>query len=173
MQQVDIAVIGAGTAGIPAAIEAAQAGASVVVIEQSDRIGGTLHVSAGQMSGSRTRLQRERGIDDSPQAHVDDARRISRDTCNIPLVAKAAELAGETVDWLMALGFDVDPACPAILHLHDRDWVYEPAGSSSFRRVEVVGGDTWPGNRQEVRSGLEPGQRVVANALVLQNTVEQ
>jgi cobalt-zinc-cadmium efflux system membrane fusion protein len=61
----------------------------------------------------------------------------------------------------------------AILHLHDRDWVYEPNGSSGFRRVEIVSGDTLPGNRQEVRSGLTPGQRVVANALVLQNTVEQ
>lgn len=119
MQQVDIAVIGAGTAGIPAAIEAAQAGASIMVVEQSDRIGGTLHVSAGQMSGSRTGLQRQRGIEDSPQAHVEDARRISRDTCNVPLVAKAAELAGETIDWLMAQGFDVDPVCPAILHLHE------------------------------------------------------
>jgi cobalt-zinc-cadmium efflux system membrane fusion protein len=61
----------------------------------------------------------------------------------------------------------------AILHLHDRDWVYEPEGPLKFRRVEVVSGDTLPGGRQEVRSGLEPGQRVVSNALVLQNTVEQ
>jgi cobalt-zinc-cadmium efflux system membrane fusion protein len=61
----------------------------------------------------------------------------------------------------------------AILHLHDRDWVYEPDGPSGFRRVEVVSGETLPANRQEVRSGLTPGQRVVANALALQNTVEQ
>jgi cobalt-zinc-cadmium efflux system membrane fusion protein len=61
----------------------------------------------------------------------------------------------------------------AILHLHDRDWVYTPSGAAAFRRIEVVGGDTLPGQRQEVRSGLQPGQRVVANALVLQNTAEQ
>jgi cobalt-zinc-cadmium efflux system membrane fusion protein len=61
---------------------------------------------------------------------------------------------------------------PAILHLHDRDWVYVPAGSSQFRRVEVVGGNMLPGNLQEV-SGIKPGQRVVSNALVLQSTVEQ
>jgi len=61
----------------------------------------------------------------------------------------------------------------AILHLHDRDWVYQPVGTQGFTRVEVVGGDSLPGGRQEVRSGLEPGQRVVANALALQNTVEQ
>jgi cobalt-zinc-cadmium efflux system membrane fusion protein len=61
----------------------------------------------------------------------------------------------------------------AILHLHDRDWVYVPVEGGKFRRVEVVGGNTLPGNLQEIVSGLKPGARVVANALVLQNTVEQ
>jgi cobalt-zinc-cadmium efflux system membrane fusion protein len=61
---------------------------------------------------------------------------------------------------------------PAILHLHDRDWVYVPAGGAQFRRVEVVGGNMLPGNLQEV-SGIRPGQKVVSNALVLQSTMEQ
>lgn len=119
MQHCDIAIVGAGTAGIPAAIEAVQAGARVVLIEQSDRVGGTLHISAAQMSGAGTRLQRERGITDTPQAHLDDAIRISRGTCDAALVAKATELGGSTIDWLMDLGFDMDPVCPAILHFHE------------------------------------------------------
>jgi cobalt-zinc-cadmium efflux system membrane fusion protein len=61
----------------------------------------------------------------------------------------------------------------AILHLHDRDWVYTPVQDNRFRRVEVAGGNMLPGNLQEVSSGIQPGQRVVANALVMQNTVEQ
>jgi cobalt-zinc-cadmium efflux system membrane fusion protein len=61
----------------------------------------------------------------------------------------------------------------AILHLHDREWVYVPADGANFERVEVVSGEMLPGHMQELRSGLEPGQRVVSNALVLQNTVEQ
>jgi len=60
----------------------------------------------------------------------------------------------------------------AVLHLHDRDWVYVPV-EGGFRRVEVTGGAMLPDNMQEIVSGIEPGQRVVANALVLQNTVEQ
>jgi cobalt-zinc-cadmium efflux system membrane fusion protein len=61
----------------------------------------------------------------------------------------------------------------AVLHLHDRDWVYVPAGSGKFQRVEVVGGNTLPGNMQEIVSGLRPGAQVIANALVLQSAVEQ
>jgi cobalt-zinc-cadmium efflux system membrane fusion protein len=61
----------------------------------------------------------------------------------------------------------------AVLHLHDRDWVYVPVDGGRFRRVEVIGGAMLPDNMQEIVSGIEPGQHVVANALVLQNTVEQ
>jgi cobalt-zinc-cadmium efflux system membrane fusion protein len=60
----------------------------------------------------------------------------------------------------------------AILHLHDRDWVYVPAAGGKFRLVEVVGGKMLPGYMQEV-TGIQPGQKVVANALVLQATAEQ
>jgi cobalt-zinc-cadmium efflux system membrane fusion protein len=60
----------------------------------------------------------------------------------------------------------------AILHLHDRDWVYTPMEGSRFHRVEVSGGAMLPGNQQEV-SGIQPGQQVVANALVMQATAEQ
>jgi cobalt-zinc-cadmium efflux system membrane fusion protein len=61
----------------------------------------------------------------------------------------------------------------AVLHLHDRDWVYVPLDTNRFQRVEVTGGAMLPGNMQELISGVQPGQRVVQNALVLQNTVEQ
>ena len=61
----------------------------------------------------------------------------------------------------------------AILHLHDRQWVYTPIGNGSFRRLEVVGANMLPNNMQEVTSGISPGKQVIANALVFQNTVEQ
>jgi membrane fusion protein, heavy metal efflux system len=59
------------------------------------------------------------------------------------------------------------------LHLHDRDWVYIPAGDKKFRRVEVTSGETLPDKMQVILSGIKVGQQVVSNALVLQNTVEQ
>jgi cobalt-zinc-cadmium efflux system membrane fusion protein len=61
----------------------------------------------------------------------------------------------------------------AILHLHDRDWVYVPAGGNKFERIEITSGSMLPGNMQEVMSGIKPGTQVVQNALVFQNTVEQ
>jgi cobalt-zinc-cadmium efflux system membrane fusion protein len=63
----------------------------------------------------------------------------------------------------------------AILHVHDRDFVYVPAPDSKFRRVEVVGGDLLPNDvsLQEVKSGLRPGQQVVSNALVLDHVLAQ
>jgi membrane fusion protein, heavy metal efflux system len=60
----------------------------------------------------------------------------------------------------------------AILHLHDRDWVYVPMQDNRFRRTEVLGGDMLPNNMQEVVSGIAPGQQVVANALEFQNSAE-
>src|SRR5580698_585584 len=61
----------------------------------------------------------------------------------------------------------------AILHLHDREWVYVPGGDKTFRRVEVTAGETLPNKMQEIAAGVRAGQQVVKNALVLQNTVEQ
>jgi cobalt-zinc-cadmium efflux system membrane fusion protein len=61
----------------------------------------------------------------------------------------------------------------AIMHMHDRDFVFVPAPDKKFRRVEVVGGDVLPDKMQEVQSGLRPGQQVVTNALVLDHVLAQ
>ncbi len=61
----------------------------------------------------------------------------------------------------------------AILHLHDRQWVYAPVSAGHFKRLEVVPGDMLPGNQQEIVSGIKPGDKVIADALTFQSTVEQ
>jgi cobalt-zinc-cadmium efflux system membrane fusion protein len=60
----------------------------------------------------------------------------------------------------------------AVLHLHDRDWVFVPAGDGHFRRVEIQSGSTLPGNKIEILSGILPGQQVVSNVLQLEATLE-
>jgi membrane fusion protein, heavy metal efflux system len=60
----------------------------------------------------------------------------------------------------------------AVLHLHDRDWVYVRDGSA-FRRVEVSSGRMLPHGQQEILSGVHSGQLVVMDALTLQNAAEE
>jgi membrane fusion protein, heavy metal efflux system len=67
--------------------------------------------------------------------------------------------------------YPVVPA-DAVLHLHDRDWVFIPAGGNQFKRVEVHAGDLLPGNKQELLSGIDVGQQVVSNVLQLETTLE-
>jgi cobalt-zinc-cadmium efflux system membrane fusion protein len=59
----------------------------------------------------------------------------------------------------------------AIVHLHDRDWVYIPV-QEKFKRVEVVSGGQLPNNMQQILSGLQPGQQVVTNAINLENAID-
>jgi cobalt-zinc-cadmium efflux system membrane fusion protein len=61
---------------------------------------------------------------------------------------------------------------PAVLHLHDRDWVFIPAADKHFKRIEVHPGSMLPGNRQELLAGITPGQQVVSNVLQLEATLE-
>jgi cobalt-zinc-cadmium efflux system membrane fusion protein len=61
----------------------------------------------------------------------------------------------------------------AVLHLHDRDWVFVPSGQNQFTRTEVQAGEMLPNKMQEIIAGLRPGQQVVNDALALENTVEQ
>jgi cobalt-zinc-cadmium efflux system membrane fusion protein len=67
--------------------------------------------------------------------------------------------------------FAVVPAS-AILHLHDRDWIFTPAGGSQFKRVEVESGDMLPGGKQQILAGITPGQQVVEKVLELEATLE-
>jgi fumarate reductase flavoprotein subunit len=159
----DLAVIGAGTAGMPAAMAAAERGLKVVLLEKSDRLGGTLHYSSGQMSAAGTRLQRERGIVDTPDLHFEDIMRISRGTAHRGLVRRAVDLAPRTIDWLMENGFEMHPACPAILHLHEayklpRSYWGVDGGRTILKAI------TPPFERARARHGIDLrfGNRVTA-----------
>ena len=61
----------------------------------------------------------------------------------------------------------------AVLHLHDRDWVFVPADDNKFKRTEIRAGQMLSGSRQVVLSGIEPGQQVMSNALLLESAGNQ
>ena len=115
----DLIVVGAGTAGIPAAVFAAGRGARVLMLDAAPDIGGTLHLSTGQMSAAGTRLQASLGIRDSAQAHFDDVMRISKGTADPELVRLAVDHAATTFDWLMDRGFVPLPEHPVLGQGHE------------------------------------------------------
>ena len=57
--QWDVIIVGAGSAGIPSSIFAANRGAKVLQLEASDKIGGTLMLSSGQISAAGTKRQKK------------------------------------------------------------------------------------------------------------------
>ncbi|MFP4032813.1 MAG: FAD-dependent oxidoreductase, partial [Desulfococcaceae bacterium] len=71
-EETDIAVIGSGAAGLSAAIEAREAGASVIVFEKRPVTGGNTRLSDGGLSGAGNFLQKERGVEDSPEQFFAD-----------------------------------------------------------------------------------------------------
>jgi len=130
----DLVVVGGGNAGLPAAIFAAQRGAKVLIVEAAGILGGTLHLSSGQMSAAGTKLQKAKGIEDSAQSHYDDVMRISKGTADPDIVRLAVFNAGETFDWLMDRGFDVYPEHPIVGTTHDPYSHARYAGSAQWGR---------------------------------------
>lgn len=127
----DLVVVGGGTAGLPAAIFAARAGARVLLLEKSPRLGGTLWFSGGQMSAAGTQLQRRLGIEDSPEAHLEDLQRLSRGTADPVIAGLAVRQAAPTVDWLLARGLTLMDGHPVTGTGHEpylRRRVYGPLG---------------------------------------------
>ena len=110
----DLIVVGAGTAGLPAAIHASRRGARVLIIEASATIGGTLNVAVGQVAAGGTTLQASKGIVDSPDLHFDDVMRISRGRADAALVRRIVDEAPATMDWLLAGGLTPLPNHPVV-----------------------------------------------------------
>jgi len=115
----DVIIVGAGTAGLPAAIHASQRGAKVLVVEGSDRIGGTLHFSAGSFSAAGTSLQRSKNIDDSPEKHFAESMRINHGTGNHTLMKLWQTNAAEAFEWLIRIGMKYPPTVPVAVAGHE------------------------------------------------------
>lgn len=115
----DVIIVGAGTAGIPAALEAAARGVRILLLDKAADIGGTLHVSGGHLSAAGTARQRAKGIEDTPQAHYADVMRISEHTARPDLTRLAVDLAPSVVDWLSDCGFVFAAETPRLVYGHE------------------------------------------------------
>src|SRR5581483_2888079 len=108
--EVPLLIIGAGAAGLCAALAAHEAGIEPVLIERDALPSGSTALSAGLIPAAGTRFQRQQGIADSPKLFAEDISRKAHSEADGKLVRLAAERAGPTVEWLAdtyALPFDV------------------------------------------------------------------
>jgi membrane fusion protein, heavy metal efflux system len=87
-----------------------------------------------------------------------------------PGILKLGMFVTATFQSLRPERFAIVPA-PAVLHLHDRNWVFVPAPDNKFRRVEVKAGQM-VGDKQVILAGIQSGQQVVSNVLQLEATLE-
>ncbi|MCI5774411.1 MAG: flavocytochrome c [Erysipelotrichaceae bacterium] len=105
--QADVVVIGAGGAGMAAAIEASDQGASVVILEKMSYIGGNTLRSEGGMNASETIYQKNKGIEDSVELMIEDTMKGGKGINNEELVTFFAQNSAPTIDWLTSIGMDV------------------------------------------------------------------
>ena len=100
----DYVIIGAGTAGLPAAIFASRRGARVLLIDAADSVGGTMHLASGQISAGGTILQEAKGIVDSPDKHYEDIMRMTDGLADENVVRRTVDNAPDTINWLLRGG---------------------------------------------------------------------
>lgn len=105
MKSYDVIIVGAGTAGIPAALEASKRGLSVALVEAAGEVGGTLHLSTASISAAGTSIQAAQGVTDSADDHFADYQRINHGTGHAPLVRKWMDEAASTIEWMISLGW--------------------------------------------------------------------
>lgn len=123
----DIVVVGAGGAGLAAALQASSMGADVIVLEKQGIIGGNTNYSTGGLNAAETSVQQKLGIEDSKQSHFDDTMSGGHYLNDSSLVATLVDKAAAAVDWLISLGADMSD-------------VGKMAGSSQNRTHRPVGG---------------------------------
>src|SRR5919107_3148000 len=97
---VPVLVIGAGACGLTAALSAADEGAEVLVLERDPRPSGSTSLSAGLIAAAGTKLQRQRGVEDSPAVFAEDILRKTHGEVDHALVHAIAEASGPLIDWL-------------------------------------------------------------------------
>lgn len=101
---VDCVVVGAGGAGMTAALEAKAAGLNVVIVEKMAMAGGNSVKATGGMNAAETDVQESYGVEDSVEVFVEDTMKGGYELNNRELVTKMAEESSEAIEWLEEIG---------------------------------------------------------------------
>ncbi|MCW6660755.1 flavocytochrome c [Aerococcaceae bacterium NML201209] len=96
----DVVVLGGGGAGLSSAVEAANLGASVVVVEKSSAIGGNTAVSGGAFNVPGSDLQKNKDIEDSVEKYIEDTLKGGDELSDPELVKVLGENALSAYEWM-------------------------------------------------------------------------
>jgi succinate dehydrogenase/fumarate reductase flavoprotein subunit len=103
----DVVVLGSGLAGGCAALEAAAAGAGVLIAEAEDKPGGRSQFSTGMIMGAGSRFQRDRGIADDGEPPFRHYMTLNQWKVDASIVRRLADEAAPSIEWLADLGVEV------------------------------------------------------------------
>ena len=98
-EEVDVVVIGSGLAGLSAAIEACQRGASVIVFEKMNVTGGNSRIADGGLAAPNSFMQKQKGVTDSPERFYNDMMKAGLFLNHPELVKVVSEKAEEVIEW--------------------------------------------------------------------------
>lgn len=104
MNDFDVIVIGAGGAGLSAAITAAEAGASVMLVEADSVLGGATRFSTGVVYAAGTSTQREAGIHDNATEMYNFLMTFNQHDVSPALMRYYSDHSADAVEWLKSLG---------------------------------------------------------------------
>lgn len=97
----DVIVVGSGMAGLSAAVRSVELGLNVLILEASVRTGGCMYNAGGTISGAGFKIQRENGVEDTPEAYFADILALGGEgEFNVELAKTHTERSGEAIDWL-------------------------------------------------------------------------
>lgn len=102
----DVVVVGAGAAGLAAALGASQAGASVLVMEADRQVGGSSRLSGGHFYAAGTSVQRAAGVVDDADAMFEHYLTLNQWLVEPSVVRRYCDLSAPTFEWLSGLGVD-------------------------------------------------------------------
>ncbi len=100
----DVVVVGAGGAGMTAAIELKSAGVNVIIVEKMPMVGGNTVRSSGGMNAAETKVQKSLEVEDSVETFIEDTMAGGHNLNNRELVTVLAENSSDAVDWLESIG---------------------------------------------------------------------
>lgn len=104
----DVIIVGAGGAGMAAAIQAKESGANPVILEKMPIAGGNTLKSSAGMNASETKFQKEQGIEDSNQAFFDETLKGGAETNDQELLRYFVDHSASAIDWLDSMGITLD-----------------------------------------------------------------